>query len=193
MGDRGDGDGTLDRGDRVSRANRGRGRDRVGSVVGHSECCADLGPGAPTYGDPIAKVLAFHAENRGASPFAVAQRRVNLPLLLVVRDRTPRAGAGVAGVRAPTGRASRWPPARHSRRSSRSTPWPWTSGRTCRGGLAEPSPAVQARLAAPCSEHSLWRCRRSARPSSALHWRRMRSGWRRPWQRVLGVAGRQAC
>ena len=39
--------------------------------------------GAPGYGDPIEKVLAFHAENRGAVAIAVGSEALNLPLLLV--------------------------------------------------------------------------------------------------------------
>ena len=39
--------------------------------------------GAPAYGDPIEKVLAFHAEHRGAVEIAVGSEALNLPLLLV--------------------------------------------------------------------------------------------------------------
>src|SRR6478752_7830599 len=39
--------------------------------------------GAPDYGDPIEKVLAFHAEHRGAVAIAVGSEALNLPLLLV--------------------------------------------------------------------------------------------------------------
>src|SRR5690349_11612598 len=67
----------------VRGAGRGRGGDRVGSVVGHSECCAGLGRRSARHGDPIAKVLAFHAENRGAVAFAVGSEALNLPRLLV--------------------------------------------------------------------------------------------------------------
>src|SRR3954447_11870823 len=40
--------------------------------------------GAPGFGDPIQKVLAFHAENRGAVAVAIAvgSEALNLPLLL---------------------------------------------------------------------------------------------------------------
>ncbi|MBM7516098.1 hypothetical protein [Nocardioides nitrophenolicus] len=38
--------------------------------------------GAPAYGDPIEKVLAFHAEHRAAVAFAVGLEALNLPLLL---------------------------------------------------------------------------------------------------------------
>ena len=38
--------------------------------------------GAPDYGDPIADVLAFHAEHRGAIAIAVGLEALNLPLLL---------------------------------------------------------------------------------------------------------------
>src|SRR5512138_1163064 len=39
--------------------------------------------GAPGYGDPIQKVLAFHAAHRGAVAVAVGLEALNLPLLLV--------------------------------------------------------------------------------------------------------------
>src|SRR5689334_20937082 len=38
--------------------------------------------GAPAYGDPIQKVLTFHAEHRGAVAIAVGLEALNLPLLL---------------------------------------------------------------------------------------------------------------
>ena len=39
--------------------------------------------GAPGFGDPIDKVLAFHAEHRGAVAIAVGSEALNVPLLLV--------------------------------------------------------------------------------------------------------------
>src|SRR5580765_8843452 len=39
--------------------------------------------GAPGYGDPIEKVLAWHAVHRGAVAIAVGSEALNLPLLLV--------------------------------------------------------------------------------------------------------------
>src|SRR4026209_2094940 len=39
--------------------------------------------GAPGFGDPIQKVLAFHAAHRGAVAIAVGLEALNLPLLLV--------------------------------------------------------------------------------------------------------------
>ena len=36
--------------------------------------------GAPTYGDPLGVVLAYHAENRGAVAVAAGLEAVNLPL-----------------------------------------------------------------------------------------------------------------
>jgi hypothetical protein len=40
--------------------------------------------GAPGYGDPLEKVLAFHAENRTAVAIAVGSEALNLPLLLLL-------------------------------------------------------------------------------------------------------------
>ena len=54
----------------------------VASLVVQNAVLAWAG-GAPGYGDPIAKVLAFHAENRGAVAIAVGSEALNLPLLLV--------------------------------------------------------------------------------------------------------------
>src|SRR5262245_52094287 len=42
-----------------------------------------VGVNAPGYGDPIEKVLAFHAEHRGAVAIAVGSEALNLPLLLL--------------------------------------------------------------------------------------------------------------
>lgn len=39
--------------------------------------------GAPTYGDPLGAVLAYHAAHRGAVAVAVGQEALNLPLLLL--------------------------------------------------------------------------------------------------------------
>jgi hypothetical protein len=39
-----------------------------------------IGAGAPAYGDPIKKVLAFHAESRGAVATAVGLEALNVPL-----------------------------------------------------------------------------------------------------------------
>lgn len=41
------------------------------------------GTGAPTYGDPLAEVLAYHAANRGAVAVAAGLEALNLPLLLL--------------------------------------------------------------------------------------------------------------
>lgn len=41
-----------------------------------------IGAGAPSYGAPLAEVLAFHADHRGAVAAAVALEALNLPLLL---------------------------------------------------------------------------------------------------------------
>src|SRR6185503_14796508 len=41
------------------------------------------GTSAPTYGDPLGEVLAYHAANRGAVAVAAGLEAVNLPLLLL--------------------------------------------------------------------------------------------------------------
>ena len=71
--------------------------------------------GSPTYAAPIKEVLAFHAENRAAVEIVVGLEALTLPLLLLFV--TGLHGlVGRRGVRARTGRASRWPQARPFRR-----------------------------------------------------------------------------
>ena len=71
--------------------------------------------GTTTYAAPIKEVLAFHVENRAAVAIAVGLEALNLPLLLLFV--TGLHGlVGRRGVRARTGRASRSPRARLSRR-----------------------------------------------------------------------------
>lgn len=41
------------------------------------------GTGAPTYGDPLGEVLAYHSANRGAVAVAAGLEALNLPLLLL--------------------------------------------------------------------------------------------------------------
>src|SRR4029453_1771977 len=136
--------------------------------------------GHPADGDPIEEVLTWHAENRVTVAIAVGQEALHLPLLLgfvtglhglVGR----RGGAGAAGGGgAGTGRAWRWPGARLSRRSSRSTPF-WGS-ESCCPPASSPSRARRSFSPGSClQQRSRWRCRRSAPPSSALRWRRMRA------------------
>ena len=133
--------------------------------------------GAPSYGDPIEKVLAFHAEHRGAVAIAVGSEALNLPLLLVF----------VTGLHGLVGR-----------RGGAGADWSRlavAAGATLAAVFAlyavlwngvvlsagdSPSRARCSSSSGSCmQEHSLWRCRRSAPPSSALRWRRMRVGWRR--------------
>ena len=42
-----------------------------------------VGTGAPTFGDPLGEVLAYHAENRGVVAVSVGLEAVKLPLLLL--------------------------------------------------------------------------------------------------------------
>ena len=72
--------------------------------------------GSPDYAAPIKEVLAFHAENRAAVAIAVGLEALNLPLLLLFVTGLHTGSSGAAGVRARTGRASRWPLARPFRR-----------------------------------------------------------------------------
>src|SRR4029079_1723081 len=71
--------------------------------------------GSPTYGAPLKEVLAFHADHRAEVAIAVGLEALNLPLLLLFLTGL-HGSSGGAGVRARTGRASRSPRARLSRR-----------------------------------------------------------------------------
>src|ERR1043166_3773740 len=63
------------------------------------------GTSAPTYGDPLGEVLAYHAATRGAGAVAAGLEAVNLPLLLLF----------AVAAQGRTGRGSRWQPERRSR------------------------------------------------------------------------------
>src|SRR5829696_8565940 len=122
--------------------------------------------GATTYAAPIKEVLAFHAENRAAVAIAVGLEALNLPLLLLFVTGLHglvgrRGGAGAdwsrlavaAGATFSAVMASCCRPA-----SSPSRALCWSSPGRC------------------MQQRSRGRCRRSAPPSSALRWRRMRAG-----------------
>src|SRR5687768_15683593 len=67
----------------VHDANRRRRRGRLSRVGGRSERGVFVGTGAPTFGDPLGEVLAYHAENRGVVAVSVGLEAVKLPLLLL--------------------------------------------------------------------------------------------------------------
>ena len=105
--------------------------------------------GAPGYGDPIEEVLAFHAENRGAVAIAVGPEALNLPLLLVFVTGLH----GLVGRRG--GAGADWSRLAVAAGATLSAVFAlyavlWNGVVLSAGELAEPSPAVRARLAAAC-------------------------------------------
>lgn len=64
------------------RAERFVGATAIALVVSLVVQNAVLASGAPTYGDPMTQVLAFHAEHRVAVGVAVGLEALNVPLLL---------------------------------------------------------------------------------------------------------------
>ena len=130
--------------------------------------------GAPAYGDPIKQVLAFHAENRTAVAIAVGLEALNLPLLLGFLT-------GLHGLaRRRRGAGADWSRLALAAGATLSAVFAfyavlWDGVVLSAGNLAEPSPCSSS--SGRCmQQRSRWRCRHSAPPSSALRWRRMRSG-----------------
>lgn len=143
--------------------------------------------GAPGYGDPIAGVLAFHAENRVAVAIAVGLEALNLPLLL----------GFVAGLHGLVGRRggagadwSRLAVAAGATASAVLALYAvlWIGVVLAADELAEPSPlfeltwqlhAAAFALALPALGTTLIGAALAARAS----------GLTPPWQRLLGLAG----
>jgi hypothetical protein len=133
--------------------------------------------GAPGFGDPIEKVLAFHAENRGAVAIAVGSEALNLPLLLVFVTGLH----GLVGRRG--GAGADWSRLAVAAGATLAAVFAlyavlWNGVVLSAGELAEPSPLFELVWQLHAGAFAL-ALRRSAPPSSALRWRRMRVGWRR--------------
>lgn len=143
--------------------------------------------GAPAYGDPIEKVLAWHAVHRGAVAFAVGSEALNLPLLLVfvtglhgLVER--RGGAGADGSRLAVAAGATFAAVFALYTVL------WDGAVLSAGGLAKPSPLFEL----------VWRMHAGAfalalsalgttfiGAALAAHASRLVARW----QRVLGVAG----
>lgn len=145
------------------------------------------GTSAPTYGDPLAEVLAYHSANRGAVAVAVGLEALNLPLLLLfvtgLHGLVQRRGAAGADW-------SRLAVAAGATLSAMSALVIATHVAVvlAADGLTEPTPAFEL----------LWQLHAATWALSlpalggtfmgaalASH----ASGLTRPWQRLLGVAG----
>ncbi|MGH2392388.1 MAG: hypothetical protein ACRDGH_02685 [Candidatus Limnocylindria bacterium] len=143
--------------------------------------------GAPAFGDPIEKVLAFHAENRVAVAIAVGLEALNLPLLLGFLT-------GLHGlVRRRGGAGADWSRLALAAGATLSAVFAlyavlWIGVVLSAGELAEPSPAFELAWQLHAAAFAL------ALPALgttfigaalAAH-----TSWLTPpWQRLLGVAG----
>ena len=136
--------------------------------------------GAPGFGDPIEKVLAFHAENRGAVAIAVGSEALNLPLLLVF----------VTGLHGLVGRrggpGADWSRLAVAAGATLAAVFAlyavlWNGVVLSARGLAEPSPLFKL----------VWQLHAGAfaLALSALGTTFIGAALAAPWQRVLGVAG----
>ncbi|MDD7918280.1 hypothetical protein [Actinomycetospora callitridis] len=143
--------------------------------------------GAPTFGDPIEEVLAFHVENRVAVAIAVGQEALNLPLLLGFLTGLHGLVGRRGGAGADWSRLAVAAGATLSAVFALSTVL-WIGVVLSAGELAEPSPAFELAwqlhaaafaLALPALGTTLI-CAALAAHTSRLT---------PPWQRLLGVAG----
>ena len=143
--------------------------------------------GAPTFGDPIEEVLAFHAENRVAVAIAVGQEALNLPLLLGFVTGLHGLVGRRGGAGADWSRLAVAAGATLSAVLALSTVL-WIGVVLSAGELAEPSPAFELAWQLHAAAFAL------ALPALgttfigaalAAHTSRLTP----PWQRLLGVAG----
>jgi hypothetical protein len=144
-------------------------------------------PAAPTYGDPLGEVLAYHAENRGAVAVSVGLEAVKLPLLLLFVTGLHglvqrRGGAGADW--------SRLAVAAGATLSAVFALFQTTHIAVvlAADGLAEPTPAFELAWQLHAAAFALALPALGATfigAALATH----ASGLTRPWQRLLGVAG----
>ena len=145
------------------------------------------GTSAPTYGDPLGEVLAYHAANRGAVAVAAGLEAVNLPLLLLFVTALHglvqrRGGAGAD-----------WSRLAVAAGATLSALFALVIAThiavvLAADGLAEPTPAFQLAWQLHAAAFALALPALGATfigAALATH----ASGLTRPWQRLLGVAG----
>src|SRR5689334_23352320 len=145
------------------------------------------GTSAPTYGDPLGEVLAYHAANRGAVAVAAGLEAVNLPLLLLFVTALHglvqrRGGAG-----------SDWSRLAVAAGATLSALFALVIAThiavvLAADGLAEPTPALELIWQLHAAVFALALPALGATfigAALATH----ASGLTRPWQRLLGVAG----
>ena len=146
---------------------------------------AVVGAAAPDYAAPMAKVLAFHAEHRGAVSVTIGLEALNLPLLLVLL-------AGLHGiVRRRGGAGADWSRVAVAAGATLAATFAlsavlWTGVVLSADGLAEPSPLLEL----------IWRLHAAAfalaMPAlgttfAAAALAARASGLTPAWQAVLGV------
>src|SRR5262245_52806451 len=150
-----------------------------------------VGVNAPGYGDPIEKVLAFHAEHRGAVAIAVGSEALNLPLLL----------AFVTGLHGLVGRRggagadwSRLAVAAGATLSAVTAFYAvlWDGVVLSAGELTEPSPVLELAWQMHAAAFA-WSLPALGATFIGAALATHASGLTRPWQRLLGVAGGSLC
>src|SRR6476620_10495627 len=143
--------------------------------------------GPPGYGDPIEKVLAFHAAHRGAVAIAVGLEALNLPLLLVFVTGLH----GLVGRRG--GAGADWSRLAVAAGATLAAVFAlyavlWDGVVLSAGGLAEPSPRFQLVWQLHAGAFALALSALGTTfigAALAAHASRLAA----PWQCVLGVAG----
>lgn len=145
------------------------------------------GSGAPSYGDPLGEVLAYHAANRGVVAVAVGLEALNLPLLLLfvtgLQGLVRRRGAAGAD----------WSRLAVAAGATLSAIFALVIAThiavvLAADGLAEPTPAFELVWQLHAAAFALALPALGATfigAALATH----ASGLTRPWQRLLGVAG----
>ena len=143
-------------------------------------------PAAPTYGDPLGEVLAYHAENRGAVAVSVGLEAVKLPLLLLFVT-------GLHGlVQRRGGAGADWSRLAVAAGATLSALFALVMTThiavvLAADGLAEPTPAFELAWQLHAAAFALARALGATFIGAALATHA--SGLTRPWQRLLGVAG----
>jgi hypothetical protein len=145
------------------------------------------GTSAPTYGDPLGEVLAYHAANRGAVAVAAGLEAVNLPLLLLFVT----ALHGLVQRRGGIG--ADWSRLAVAAGATLSALFALTIAThiavvLAADGLAEPTPAFELMWQLHAAAFALSLPALGATfigAALATH----ASGLTRPWQRLIGVAG----
>ncbi len=144
-------------------------------------------PAAPTFGDPLGEVLAYHAENRGAVAVSVGLEAVKLPLLLLFVT-------GLHGlVQRRGGAGADWSRLAVAAGATLSAVFALVITThiavvLAADGLAEPTPAFELIWQLHAAAWALAMPALGATfigAALATH----ASGLTRPWQRLLGVAG----